>query len=90
MTVRNPSYVDLLIIGAGPAGLMAAAWASRFGISARILDKKLDRVQTGHADGLTCRTMEVLDSFGLAETVAKESSHDIEMRSWVRAGSIKF
>ncbi len=32
------SSVDLLIIGAGPAGLMAAVWATRYGISYRIID----------------------------------------------------
>jgi len=83
MELPKSSHTDLLIIGAGPAGLMAAAWASKFNISARIMDDKPSRIQNGHADGLTCRTMEILDSFGLAETVVKESFHDIQMRSWV-------
>lgn len=74
-----------MIIGAGPAGLMAAAWASKYNIPTRIIDDKPDRVKTGHADGLTCRTMELLDSFGLADIVQKESSQDIQMRSWVSA-----
>ncbi|KAH0367805.1 phenol 2-monooxygenase, partial [Aureobasidium melanogenum] len=34
------SEVDLLIIGAGPAGLMAAAWASRLKLKTKIIDEK--------------------------------------------------
>lgn len=85
MASPKSSFTDVLIVGAGPAGLMAAAWASKYNVCARIIDKKPDRVQRGHADGLMCRTMEILDSFGWAQIVAKESSHDILMRSWVVA-----
>lgn len=77
------SHTDLLIIGAGPAGLMAAAWASQYGVTTRFIDDKPGKVKTGHADGLTCRTLEILDSFGMADTVLKEASFDVEMRSWV-------
>ncbi|KAL9023692.1 MAG: hypothetical protein Q9196_007040 [Gyalolechia fulgens] len=86
MASSDPSDTDLLIIGSGPAGLMAAAWASQYDVRARIIDDKPDRVQTGHADGLTCRTMEILDSFGLAAEIQKEASADIEMRSWGPGG----
>jgi phenol 2-monooxygenase len=77
------SHTDLLIIGAGPAGLMAAAWASQYGVTTRFIDDKPGKVETGHADGLTCRTLEILDSFGMADKVLKEASFDVEMRSWV-------
>ena len=86
MEASKISYTDLLIIGAGPAGLMAAAWASRYNISARIIDKKGARVNRGHADGLQCRTMEILDSFGLADRIRREGFHDIEICSWVSLG----
>ena len=83
MEAGKTSYTDLLIVGAGPAGLMAAAWASRYKVSARIIDKNSARVNRGHADGLQCRTMEILDSFGLADRIRKEGFHDIEICSWV-------
>jgi choline dehydrogenase-like flavoprotein len=36
----NPSYVDVLIVGAGPAGLMCANALVRAGINVRIIDKR--------------------------------------------------
>ena len=78
------SYIDLLIIGAGPAGLMAAAWASRQGISARIIDKKSSRIPNGHADGVQARTLEIFDSFDFVEGPLREGFHEIEICSWVR------
>ncbi|PBP28803.1 Thioredoxin-like protein [Diplocarpon rosae] len=53
------SDVDVLIIGAGPAGLMAATWMARCGIKTRIVDKRGTKIFSGQADGLQCRTLEV-------------------------------
>ena len=83
MDTGKNSYTDLLIVGAGPTGLMAATWASQYKILARIVDKNSGRVSRGYADGLQCRTMEILDSFGLADRIRKEGFHDIEICSWV-------
>lgn len=77
------SYTDLLIIGAGPAGVMAAAWASQFPIRTRIVDKNDSKVMKGRADGLQARTLEILDSFGVADYVWKKGFHDIEIVTWV-------
>ncbi|OQD74232.1 hypothetical protein PENANT_c184G09222 [Penicillium antarcticum] len=41
------SKIDVLIIGAGPAGLMAAWWMARCGIKARIIDKRGTKVING-------------------------------------------
>lgn len=38
------SEVDVLIIGAGPAGLMMANWMSRCGVKTRIVDKRGTKV----------------------------------------------
>jgi phenol 2-monooxygenase len=45
------SEVDVLIVGAGPAGLMMALWMARLGIKARIVDKRTAKVFSGQADG---------------------------------------
>ncbi|CAK7201901.1 hypothetical protein SEUCBS139899_004616 [Sporothrix eucalyptigena] len=41
---KTASKTDVLIIGAGPAGLMLALWLARLGVDARIVDKRTDKV----------------------------------------------
>lgn len=79
MGSMSDSYVDLLIIGAGPAGLMCATWAARTGIKTRIIDKRGTKIFNGQADGLQCRSLEIFDSFGFADRVWKESNHMLEV-----------
>lgn len=51
MTELPESEVDVLIIGAGPAGLMLALWLARLGVKARIVDKRTAKIYSGQADG---------------------------------------
>lgn len=76
------SKCDVLIIGAGPAGLMMAAWMARCGINARIVDKRGTKIYAGQADGLQIRSLEIFDSFGFADRAWKEANHMIEMCMW--------
>jgi phenol 2-monooxygenase len=46
---------------------MLALWATKYDIKMRIIDSEDDRIQTGHADGLHSRTLEILDSYGLVD-----------------------
>ena len=43
--------VDVLIVGAGPAGFMAAVTLARYGVNFRLIDQRSERIQTGHAGG---------------------------------------
>ncbi|OJJ42343.1 hypothetical protein ASPZODRAFT_2122335 [Penicilliopsis zonata CBS 506.65] len=74
--------VDVLIVGAGPAGLMAGAWMARTGVKTLIIDQKPCRTQSGHADGIESRTLEILDSFGIGEGVWRDSNRTIELSLW--------
>ena len=47
-------FVDVLVVGAGPTGLMAASTLARYGVDLRIIDKRSLRVQAGHASCLCC------------------------------------
>ena len=82
MNQLKDSKCDLLVVGAGPAGLMAAIWAARCGIHACIIDKRGTKIFTGQADGLQCRSLEIFDSFGFADRVWKESNHMLEICLW--------
>ncbi|XDG01219.1 hypothetical protein ABKA04_000834 [Annulohypoxylon sp. FPYF3050] len=74
--------VDVLICGGGSAGLSAGVWLARCGISFKILEKRAGALETGQADGVQCRTVEIFESFGLAETLLKEAYHAIEIAFW--------
>lgn len=54
--MSNPKHTesncDVLIVGAGPAGYMAATWFARTGIKCRIIDKRSNKIFAGQADGL--------------------------------------
>ncbi|KEI42039.1 uncharacterized protein L969DRAFT_20950 [Mixia osmundae IAM 14324] len=52
--------VDVVIIGAGPAGLTAQLCLTKLGFSVLCVDANSERTQTGKADGLQPRTLEVL------------------------------
>ena len=69
-----PDKVDVLIVGAGPAGLMGANALSSFGVSVRVIDLRPESVITGQADGIQPRTVEVLQSYGLASRLLKEGN----------------
>ncbi|EMC92186.1 hypothetical protein BAUCODRAFT_126186 [Baudoinia panamericana UAMH 10762] len=76
------SNVDVLIVGAGPAGLMMATWMAKCGINARIVDKRGTKIFNGQADGLQCRTLEIFDSLGFGHRVWRESNHMLEICLW--------
>ncbi|KAJ5981489.1 hypothetical protein N7522_013910 [Penicillium canescens] len=78
----STSHIDLLIVGAGPAGLTAACWAAQYKMSTRIIDQKGDRTKTGHADGIQSRTLEILESFGIVDPILKQGIHDVDMSHW--------
>lgn len=49
---KQESKTDVLIIGAGPAGLMMATWLAKCGVQARIVDKRGTKIFNGQADGM--------------------------------------
>ncbi len=58
---------ELLVVGAGPAGSSAAAWAARSGIKTTIIDKEKFPRDKPCGDGLTPRAIKELTSIGLGE-----------------------
>lgn len=67
--------VDVLIVGAGPAGLIAATALSIFNIKVRVIDKRPHVVTYGQADGIQSRTLEILQSYGLVDRILSEGCH---------------
>ncbi|MEU5209976.1 FAD-dependent monooxygenase [Streptomyces sp. NPDC020742] len=60
---------DVLIVGAGPVGLSAAAELRRHGVRCRLVDRLPARLPYAKAVGIQPRTLEIWDRMGLARTV---------------------
>jgi 2-polyprenyl-6-methoxyphenol hydroxylase-like FAD-dependent oxidoreductase len=58
----------VLVVGAGPVGLTMAAALTRHGVSCRIIEKTPVPNDKSKALAVWCRTLELLDGLGLAET----------------------
>ncbi len=58
---------EVLIVGAGPTGLLLAAELARAGVGARIVDKAPRPVGESRAFGVVARTLEIFDDLGIAE-----------------------
>src|SRR5437868_13395048 len=80
---KVPEEVDVLIVGCGPAGLTLAAQLSAFpDIKTAIVEQKPGPLLRGQADGIPCRTKEMLEAFGFAERVMKEAWWINETSFW--------
>jgi len=51
-------HIDVLIVGAGPTGLVLALWLTRLGACVRIIDKAAEPETTSRALGVQTRTLE--------------------------------
>jgi 2-polyprenyl-6-methoxyphenol hydroxylase-like FAD-dependent oxidoreductase len=58
---------DVLIVGAGPAGLVLAAVLADHGVDFRIVDRKPGPVEQSRAAIVHVRTLELLDRLGVAD-----------------------
>ena len=65
MELMSSSRTDVLVIGAGPAGSSAAAWAARLGYDVTLADAAVFPRDKACGDGLTPRAIAELDRLGL-------------------------
>ncbi|MHA7140126.1 FAD-binding monooxygenase [Arthrobacter sp. Bz4] len=78
-----PDEVDVLIVGSGPAGMLAAAQLSQFPeITTRIVERRPGRLAIGQADGIQARSVETFQAFGFAERITAEAYRITEMAFW--------
>jgi 2-polyprenyl-6-methoxyphenol hydroxylase-like FAD-dependent oxidoreductase len=59
--------VDVIVVGAGPAGLLVAGDLARAGVSCAVLERRLRRSGLSRAFTVHARTLEELDARGMAD-----------------------
>src|SRR3954447_685004 len=63
------SSPQVLIVGAGPTGLVLALWLARAGTPFRLIDKNSGPGQASRAMAVQARTLEFYRQFGIADEV---------------------
>lgn len=73
---------DVLIVGAGPTGLVLACDLARRGIAVRIVDKAPGHPRSSRSKGPDPRSLEVLEDLGVVEAVLAAGSPPLPMRKY--------
>jgi putative polyketide hydroxylase len=74
----TPREVDVLVVGAGPAGLTAAAALRRYGVEVLVLERKARLSAHPRATVVSTRSMELLRSWGLEDEIRAGGIPDVE------------
>jgi 2-polyprenyl-6-methoxyphenol hydroxylase-like FAD-dependent oxidoreductase len=74
----------VLIVGAGPTGLVLALWLTRLGIRVRTIDKVAEPGTTSRALAVQARTLELYRQVGLSEAVVEGGVKVAAANLWVR------
>lgn len=82
MAATSERY-DVVIIGAGPVGLLLSVCLSRWGYKIKQIDNRPVPTATGRADGLQPRTLEILRNLGLKRKImAYDPARVYEVAFW--------
>ena len=74
---------DVLIVGAGPTGLVLALWLARLGVPVRIIDQTAEPGTTSRALAVQARTLEFYSQIGLADAVVERGRRVVAANLWV-------
>ena len=74
----------MLIVGAGPTGLVLALWLTKFHVRVRIIDKLAASGTTSRALAVQARTLEFYQQMGLAQAVIDRGHKVPALNLWVK------
>ena len=75
---------DVLIVGAGPTGLVLALWLSKLGVACRIIDKTDAPGTTSRALAVHARTLELYRQLDLTDAVLQAGHKVPAVNLWVK------
>ena len=67
--------IPVLIVGAGPTGLITALNLAQRGVTCIILDKSKEATDWPKMDLTNCRSMEILKQIGISEELRAQGSN---------------
>ncbi|KAI5299964.1 hypothetical protein KEM56_002849, partial [Ascosphaera pollenicola] len=74
---------DIVIVGAGPVGLLASLCLSRWGHSIKHIDNRALPTKAGRADGIQPRSLEILRNLGIKRDImAHEPARVFDVSFW--------
>jgi 2-polyprenyl-6-methoxyphenol hydroxylase-like FAD-dependent oxidoreductase len=79
LNVRN---VPVLVVGAGPAGLVAGITLARYGVEVLVIDKRPETSELSRNLVISTRGMELMRRFGLEDQV-RAGAPEVEPCAWV-------
>ena len=85
--IRSPQHssdlYDIVIIGAGPVGLLLSTCLARWGYKIKHIDNRAEPTKTGRADGIQPRSLDLLRNMGLKPAImAHEPAKVYEVAFW--------
>lgn len=80
MTQRS----DVLIVGAGPTGLVLALWLTKLGVRLRIIDRTREPGTTSRALAVQARTLELYRQLGLTDSILSQGHKVPAINLWVQ------
>jgi 2-polyprenyl-6-methoxyphenol hydroxylase-like FAD-dependent oxidoreductase len=84
---------EVLIVGAGPTGLVLALWLTKQGVQVRIVDKTAGAGTTSRAMAVQARTLELYRQLDLADSVVERGHKVSSVNLWAggeRVASVPF
>jgi len=75
---------QVLVVGAGPTGLVLALWLTHMGVKMRLIDKAAAPGTTSRALAVQARTLEFYQQVGLAQTVIDRGHKIATLNLWVK------